>query len=267
MFSFVSKYFSTDLASTRHGQHADLRSRQGRRPRRTLRSSLSARKAAPAARRPSRPSASVAKQMLGRTPGNITAIRPMKDGVIADFTITEQMLKYHQEDPRQPAGSAEAAHRDLRAARLDAGRAARDQGAPSAPAPRRYPDEEPMAAAIGVDLPIADAIGSMVVDIGRHHGGRRDLARRHRLLWPPCVGGDKFDEAIINYIRRNYGMLYRRVDGRADQADRLGLPRRRGARDGGEGPQPRRRYPLIVHDLVQRDPRSPHLPPIPSSRP
>ncbi|HKN10016.1 MAG TPA: rod shape-determining protein [Pseudomonadota bacterium] len=128
-----------------------------------------------------------AKQMLGRTPGNITAIRPMKDGVIADFTVTEQMLKQFikkvldsklfSPSPRiiicVPCGSTQVERRAIRESALGAG------------ASKVYLIEEPMAAAIGADLPISEATGSMVVD----------------------VGGDKFDESIVNYIRRNYGML------------------------------------------------------------
>jgi len=140
-----------------------------------------------------------AKQMLGRTPGNITAIRPMKDGVIADFTVTEQMLKQFikrvldsrlfSPSPRiiicVPCGSTQVERRAIRESALGAG------------ASKVYLIEEPMAAAIGADMPISDATGSMVVDIG----GGMVYAGSVR------VGGDKFDEAIVNYIRRNYGML------------------------------------------------------------
>src|ERR1700682_5540105 len=139
-----------------------------------------------------------AKMMLGKTPGNITAIRPMKDGVIADFTVTEQMLKQFikkvhdsrlfSPSPRitscGPAGSTQVERRAIRESAMGAG------------AGQVFLIEEPMAAAIGADLPVADATGSMVVDIG---GGVYSGSVR--------VGGDKFDEAIINYIRRNYGML------------------------------------------------------------
>ena len=128
-----------------------------------------------------------AKSMLGRVPFNIEAIRPMKDGVIADFTVTEQMLKHFirtihansllRPSPRiiicVPCGSTQVERRAIRESALGAG------------ASEVFLIEEPMAAAIGAGLPVADACGSMVVDIG----------------------GDKFDEAIVNYIRRNYGML------------------------------------------------------------
>jgi rod shape-determining protein MreB len=151
-----------------------------------------------------------AKQMLGRTPGSITVIRPMKDGVIADFTVTEQMLKQfirrvHKSNiftpsPRivicVPCGSTQVERRAIREAAYAAG------------ARRVELIEEPMAAAIGADLPIEEATGSMVVDIG---GGTTEVGVLSLggavYSGSVRVGGDKFDEAIINYIRRNYGML------------------------------------------------------------
>jgi len=151
-----------------------------------------------------------AKQMLGRTPGNITAIRPMKDGVIADFIITEQMIKqfikrvhrskFFSPSPRiiicVPCGSTQVERRAIRDAAIGAGAA------------RVYLIEEPMAAAIGADLLVGEATGSMVVDIG---GGTTEVGviALGGLVYKGSVrvGGDKFDEAIINYIRRNYGML------------------------------------------------------------
>jgi rod shape-determining protein MreB len=151
-----------------------------------------------------------AKQMLGRTPGNITAIRPMKDGVIADFTVTEQMLKHFikkvhdsrvfKPSPRiiicVPCGSTQVERRAIRESAIGAG------------ASSVYLIEEPKAAAIGADLPVGDATGSMVVDIG---GGTTEVGviSLGGLVYKGSVrvGGDKFDEAIINYIRRNYGML------------------------------------------------------------
>ena len=151
-----------------------------------------------------------AKQMLGRTPGNITAIRPMKDGVIADFIITEQMIKqfikrvhrskFFSPSPRiiicVPCGSTQVERRAIRDAAIGAG------------ASRVYLIEEPMAAAIGADLPVGEATGSMVVDIG---GGTTEVGviALGGLVYKGSVrvGGDKFDEVIINYIRRNYGML------------------------------------------------------------
>jgi rod shape-determining protein MreB len=151
-----------------------------------------------------------AKQMLGRTPGNITAIRPMKDGVIANFTVTEQMIKYfikkvhdsHLFSPSPrivicvPCGSTQVERRAIK------------EAAESAGASKVYLIEEPMAAAIGADLPVGEATGSMVVDIG---GGTTEVGVTSLggLVYKGSarVGGDKFDEAIINYIRRNYGML------------------------------------------------------------
>jgi len=151
-----------------------------------------------------------AKQMLGRTPGSMNAIRPMKDGVIADFTVTEQMLKYFikkvhdsklfQPSPRiiicVPYGSTQVERRAIRESALGAG------------ARQVYLIEEPMAAAIGSCLPVGEATGSMVVDIG---GGTTEVGviSLGGIVYASSVrvGGDKFDEAIINYIRRNYGML------------------------------------------------------------
>jgi rod shape-determining protein MreB len=151
-----------------------------------------------------------AKQMLGRVPGNIEAIRPMKDGVIADFTITEQMLKHFikmvhetkllKPSPRiiicVPCGSTQVERRAIRESALGAG------------ASQVFLIEEPMAAAIGAGLPVSEASGSMVVDIG---GGTTEVGVMSLggMVYKGSirVGGDKFDEAIINYIRRNYGML------------------------------------------------------------
>ena len=151
-----------------------------------------------------------AKQMLGRTPGNLQAIRPMKDGVIADFTVTEQMLKYFikkvhdtrmlRPSPRiiicVPCGSTQVERRAIRESAIGAG------------ARQVYLIEEPMAAAIGAGLPVAEATGSMVVDIG---GGTTEVGviSLGGVVYANSVrvGGDRMDEAIINYIRRNYGML------------------------------------------------------------
>jgi rod shape-determining protein MreB and related proteins len=151
-----------------------------------------------------------AKQMLGRTPGSIQAIRPMKDGVIADFVVTEQMLKYFikkihdsrllQPSPRiiicVPFGSTQVERRAIKESAISAG------------ARQAFLIEEPMAAAIGAGLPVAEATGSMVVDIG---GGTTEVGviSLGGIVYANSVrvGGDKFDEAIINYIRRNYGML------------------------------------------------------------
>ncbi|MBD3620501.1 MAG: rod shape-determining protein [Gammaproteobacteria bacterium] len=151
-----------------------------------------------------------AKKMLGRTPENITAIRPMKDGVIADFTYTEKMLqhfikKVHQSrlfrpSPRVvvcvPCGATQVERRAIRESAAGAG------------ARRVYLIEEPMAAAIGAGIPVDEARGSMVLDIG---GGTSEVAvmSLNGIVYSASVriGGDKFDEAIINYVRRNYGIL------------------------------------------------------------
>ena len=152
---------------------------------------------------------SKAKQMLGKVPGNIEAVRPMKDGVIADFTVTEQMLKQfikmvHQKklfspSPRViicvPCGSTQVERRAIRESALSAG------------ASKVYLIEEPMAACIGAGMPVGEPSGSMVVDIG---GGTSEIGvvSLGGLVYSASVrvGGDKFDEAIVNYIRRNYGM-------------------------------------------------------------
>jgi len=151
-----------------------------------------------------------AKMMLGKTPGNIVAIRPMKDGVIANFTVTEQMLKFFikkvhdnklfSPSPRiiicVPCGSTQVERRAIRESAIGAG------------AGQVFLIEEPMAAAIGADMPVAEATGSMVVDVG---GGTTEtgVISLGGMVYKGSVrvGGDKFDEAIINYIRRNYGML------------------------------------------------------------
>jgi rod shape-determining protein MreB len=150
-----------------------------------------------------------AKQMLGKVPGNIEAIRPMKDGVIANFTVTEQMLKQFigmvharglLRSPRiiicVPCGSTQVERRAIRESALGAG------------ASEVYLIEEPMAAAIGAGLPVSEASGSMVVDIG---GGTSEVGviSLGGMVYKGSarVGGDKFDEAIITYIRTKYGML------------------------------------------------------------
>ena len=151
-----------------------------------------------------------AKQMLGRTPQTITAIRPMKDGVIADFTVTEKMLQYfihkvHESrfmrpSPRVlicvPCGSTQVERRAIKESAAGAG------------AREVFLIEEPMAAAIGAGLPVNQACGSMVLDIG---GGTSEVAvlSLNGIVYSNSVriGGDRFDEAIINYVRRNYGTL------------------------------------------------------------
>jgi rod shape-determining protein MreB len=152
-----------------------------------------------------------AKAMLGRTPSNITAIRPLKDGVIADFEVTEKMLqafiqKVHDSSflmrpsPRVlicvPCGSTQVERRAIKESAYGAG--ARDV----------YLIEEPIAAAVGAGLPVDEARGSMVVDIG---GGTTEIAiiSLNGIVSSDSVriGGDRFDDAIVDYVRRNYGTV------------------------------------------------------------
>ncbi len=150
-----------------------------------------------------------AKRMLGRTPGNIVAIRPLKDGVIADFESTEAMLRYfiqkiHKRKslirPRiiisVPFGCTEVEKRAVR------------ESAEYAGAREVYLVEEPMAAAIGAGLPITEPTGNMIVDIG---GGTTEVAviSLSGVVFSKSVrvGGDKMDEAIIQYIKRKYNLL------------------------------------------------------------
>ena len=150
-----------------------------------------------------------AKKMLGRTPGNIVAIRPLKDGVIADFETTEAMLRYfiHKVHNRRalvrprivicvPNGITEV---EKRAAK---------ESAESAGAREVYLMEEPMAAAIGAGLPVTEPVGNMIVDIG---GGTTEVAviSLAGIVFSRSVrvGGDKMDEAIIQYIKRKYNLL------------------------------------------------------------
>jgi len=150
-----------------------------------------------------------ARQMLGRTPGNIVAIRPLKDGVIADYDTTEKMLSYFLRKvlgrrlffkPRVvaciPTGATEVEERAVRQATLAAG------------ARQAYIIEEPLAAAMGADIDVSEGIGHMVVDIG---GGTSDIAVLS-LGGLVCdaslrIGGDRFDEAIVRFVRREYNMM------------------------------------------------------------
>ncbi len=149
-----------------------------------------------------------AKMMLGRTPGNIEAIRPLRDGVIADFEIAQHMIRHFIKKVHNrsfaspqvvicvPSGSTAVERRAIREAAEEAG------------ASKVYLIEEPMAAAIGAGLPVTEPQGSMVVDIG---GGTTEVAvlSLGGIVFATSVrvGGDKMDEAIIAYIRRNHNLL------------------------------------------------------------
>ena len=151
-----------------------------------------------------------AKKMLGRTPGSIKAIRPMKDGVIADFTVTESMLnhfikkvqenRFLQGSPRiiicVPCRSTQVEQRAIKESALSAG------------AREVYLIEEPMAVAIGANLPVSEPTGSMVLDIG---GGTSEVGVMSLggMVYSTSlkVAGDTFDEAIISHVRRNHGLL------------------------------------------------------------
>ncbi len=150
-----------------------------------------------------------AKMMLGRTPGNIHAIRPLRDGVIADFEIAEEMIKHFIRKVHNrrsfaspqviicvPSGSTAVERRAIK------------ESAESAGARRVFLIEEPMAAAIGAGLPVTEPTGSMVVDVG---GGTTEVAvlSLGGIVYSRSVrvGGDKMDEAIISYVRRNHNLL------------------------------------------------------------
>ena len=150
-----------------------------------------------------------AKNMIGRTPGDIVAIRPMKDGVIADFDVTQSMLKYFikkafsggfMSKPRVvicvPSGVTEVEKRAVEEATLQAG------------AKEAYLIEEPMAAAIGANLPVEEPSGSMIVDIG---GGTSEVAviSLGGIVTSKSlrIAGDKFDEAIVHYVKKEYNLM------------------------------------------------------------
>lgn len=150
-----------------------------------------------------------AKKMIGRTPGNIIAIRPLRDGVIADFDITQSMLKYFIRRATQrrslfqprvvvcvPSGVTEVEKRAVEEAAIHAG--ARDA----------YLIEEPMAAAIGAGLPVQEATGSLIVDVG---GGTTEVAviSLGGIVTSKSIriGGDELDESIVNYIKKQYSLM------------------------------------------------------------
>lgn len=209
MFGFFSSFFSNDLAIDLGTANTLIYVRNSGivldEP-----SVVAIRYDGPGARKSIQAVGKQAKQMLGKVPGNMDAIRPMKDGVIADFIVTEQMLKqfirmvhesrFFRPSPRiiicVPCGSTQVERRAIRESALGAG------------ASKVYLIEEPMAAAVGAGLPVSEANGSMVIDIG---GGTTEVGiiSLGGMVYKGSirVGGDRFDEAIVNYIRRNYGML------------------------------------------------------------
>ena len=150
-----------------------------------------------------------AKQMLGRTPGNIEAIRPLRDGVIADFEIAEEMIKHfiRKVHNRRSFASPQVIV-SVPSGATPVERRAIQESAESGGARRVYLIEEPMAAAIGAGLPVTEPTGSMIVDIG---GGTTEVAvlSLGGIVYSRSVrvGGDKMDEAIIAYIRRNHNLL------------------------------------------------------------
>jgi rod shape-determining protein MreB len=176
-----------------------------------------------------------AKQMLGRTPGNIQAIRPMRDGVIADFEVAEEMIKHFIRKVHNrrsfaspiiivcvPSGSTAVERRAIQ------------ESAESAGARRVLLIEEPMAAAIGAGLPVTEPSGSMIVDIG---GGTTEVAviSLGGIVYSRSVrvGGDKMDEAIISYIRRQHNLL---IGESSAERIKIKLGAARPAENGEEGP-------------------------------
>ena len=152
---------------------------------------------------------SEAKEMLGRSPGNIEVIRPLRDGVIADFEVAEEMLKYFiQKVHNRKAFTSPIIIICVPSGSTGVERRAIHESAERAGARKVYLIEEPMAAAIGAGLPVTEPSGSMVVDIG---GGTTEVAvlSLGGIVYAESarVGGDKMDEAIIAYMRRHYNLL------------------------------------------------------------
>ena len=200
-----------------------------------------------------------AKEMLGRTPGNVVAIKPMKDGVIADFKVTEKMLTYFIQKahnrrvlvhPRIVIGvPSEITPVEKRAVQDSAYRAR---------ASEVYLVEQAMAAAIGAGLPIEEPSGNMVVDIG---GGTTDIAviSMSGIVYSRSVrvAGNEMDEVRDALPEAQIQPARRRTHRRADQdRNRLGLSARKAADARSEGPQPDRRRAAHRHDRRQRNPRS-----------
>ncbi|GJM75639.1 hypothetical protein HMSSN036_78550 [Paenibacillus macerans] len=202
-----------------------------------------------------------AKKMIGRTPGNIRAIRPMKDGVIADFDTTATMIKYFinqaqkqrslfQRHPNVmvcvPSGITAVEQRAVEDATKQAG------------AREAYTIEEPFAAAIGADLPVWEPTGSMVVDIG---GGTTEVAviSLGGIVTSKSVrvAGDEMDEAIIQYIKRQYNlMIGERTGGTTEDGHRFGYAPRAGGDDGNSRARSCERASEDDHDHLGRNLRS-----------
>ncbi len=199
-----------------------------------------------------------AKEMLGRTPGNIVAIRPMKDGVIADFEITAAMLRYFIQSAHNrktlvkpriiigiPSGITEVERRAVREAAENAG------------AREVYLIEQPMAAAIGAGLPVTEPSGNMIVDIG---GGTSDVAviSLAGIVYAKSVriGGDKLDEAIIQYVKRKYNLL---IGERTAELIKMGIgtayPTDEEMTMEIKGRDLVAGVPAHAHDHLRRDPR------------
>lgn len=191
-----------------------------------------------------------AKQMVGRTPGNITAIRPLRDGVIADFESAEEMIKYFIRKVHNrsfffspqivicvPSGSTAVERRAIQ------------ESAESAGARKVYLIEEPMAAAIGAGLAVTEPSGSMIVDIG---GGTTEVAviSLGGIVYARSarVGGDQMDEAIIAYIRRNYNLL---IGESSAERIKIEIGAAAPPAEGGDGPL----QTLKGRDLINGVPR------------
>ena len=199
-----------------------------------------------------------AKEMLGRTPGNIVAIRPMKDGVIADFKVTERMLNYFIQKahgrkmlvhPRIVIGVPSEITQVEKRAVIDS--------AYRAKASEVHLVEQAMVAAIGAGLPITEPSGNMVVDIG---GGTTDVAvvSLSGIVYSRSVrvAGNEMDDAIMQFLKRKYNLLIgERTAEQIKIHDRLGVPAGQAADDGDQGPQPDRRRAEDRHDRRHRDPR------------
>ena len=238
----IAGWFTNDISiDLGTANTLDLRQGEGHRPQRALRRRG----------RASRPGKVIAvgneaKAMLGRTPGEIEAVRPLKDGVIADFEMTENMLR---EFITQASRSAEFFVRPRIMICVPSGitevekRAVRDS-AENAGAREVFLVAEPIAAAIGVGLPVEKPAGNMVIDIG---GGTTEIAviALSGIVTATSirVGGDEMDEAIVQHREEALQPAHRRADGGARSRSRIGsaVPARGGrGRDGNQGTRSRR---------------------------